>query len=199
MVGNPADGAVERGLRTRLRWGAYYAIQIAQAWAKRHKDATPRLAGPINSIIRTTALPVGAAVLCIGARNRVELDLWRGRGYKAEGIDLLPRRGIRLMDMHRLRYPNDSFDLVFASHCFEHALEPARALAEATRVLKPRGYLYAAFPVGFKPNAHDRVDFSGPNGFTRLLPSGLRWELLWGAAVGVERISEWRILLRVWR
>ena len=44
----------------------------------------------------------------------------------------------------RLPYETDTFDVVFANHMLYHVVEPAEALAEIRRVLKPGGRLYAA-------------------------------------------------------
>lgn len=43
------------------------------------------------------------------------------------------------MDATQMQFPAESFDLVFSRAVFEHISEPARALAEIRRVLKPGG------------------------------------------------------------
>lgn len=179
-----------------MRWLLYCLAQLRQAHSKRRKDPTFRVAPAIDMILASTALPCSASILCVGSRNRIEPDLWRGRGYhRVEAIDLMSSDGVQGMDMHRLAFADHTFDLVFGSHVWEHALEPARALAEAVRVLRPGGYLYAAFPVGFKPNAHDRWDYAGVPGFVGHLPALARWRLMWGAT----RNGECRLLLRIGR
>lgn len=180
-----------RGVTGRLR---YYIGQVRQSLAKHGKDATFRLAPAIDAIIASTKLPMSATILCVGARNRIEPDLWRARGYMGvDAIDLLPSPGVRLMDFHSLAYPDSSYELVFGSHCWEHALDPGKALAEAVRVLKPGGYLYAAFPVGFTVNEHDRWDFACPEGFLGWMPC--RWRPLWA----IQENGECRLLVRVER
>ncbi|MDP3768702.1 MAG: methyltransferase domain-containing protein [Dehalococcoidia bacterium] len=181
---------------TWLRGQLYRLAQLRQSRAKFSKDATFRLAPAIDMILASTALPYSAAIVCVGARNRIEPDLWRARGFRhVEALDLLSSDGVRGMDMHRLAFADDSFDLYFASHALEHALEPKRALAEAVRVLRPGGYLYAAFPVGFTPNQHDRWDYGGVQGFCKHLPERTRWRIIWGA----NRDGECRLLLEVGR
>lgn len=175
----------------RLR---YYLGQVRQSFAKRRKDATFRLAPAIDAIIASTGLPMSARVLCVGARNRIEPDLWRARGYReVDAIDLLPSLGVRLMDFHSLAYQDRSYELVFGSHCWEHALDPRKALAEAVRVLKPGGFLYAAFPVGFAVNEHDRWDYANHLGFLGWMPTGCRWRLLWT----FQYNGECRLLVRI--
>jgi len=46
-------------------------------------------------------------------------------------------------DIRSLPYADDAFDLVMTSHVLEHLADPAAALTEMTRVLKPGGLLVA--------------------------------------------------------
>lgn len=50
-------------------------------------------------------------------------------------------------DAHRLPFRSGSFQLFFAMNVFEHLVDPARAAAEALRVLKPGGeiHIHTAF------------------------------------------------------
>lgn len=177
-----------------LRHPLYLLAQLRQAWAKRAKDATFRTAPFADLIIALTALPSHARILCVGARNALEPATWKTRGYDhVVAIDLLPCVGLIPMDMHRLRFPDDHFSLVYASHCYEHAFDANLALAEATRVLKSGGWLFAAFPVHFRPSAHDRRDFRDHEGFLAHLPIGSRWTRLWTK----ETPTECAVLLRL--
>ena len=147
----------------------YYYAQLRQAQAKRAKP--PRLEH-IEWAIRLSGLPTGAKILCVGARNAQEPRAFRERGYHAVGVDLLPSvdRTMRWGDFHRLPFGAGRFDLVYAVHVYEHARDIAAAAREATRVLKPDGFLYAVFPIGFVPSGHDLVDFGSPEGFLRWFP-----------------------------
>lgn len=49
------------------------------------------------------------------------------------------------MDAARLGFADDSFDLVFSYNSFEHFPEPDVVLQEATRVVRPGGYIYLNF------------------------------------------------------
>lgn len=165
--------------RSRLPFD-YWAAQVRQALAKRTKDATFRTAPFADFIIASTALPSHAKILCVGARNALEPATWKARGYTCVvAVDLLPASGVRFADFHRLPFGDSSMDLYYASHALEHAFDADLALAEATRILKLGGWLFAAFPIGFEPNAHDRVDFRDEAGFRRHLPPESRWTRLW--------------------
>jgi SAM-dependent methyltransferase len=47
--------------------------------------------------------------------------------------------GIRCEDLQQQTFADASFDLVITSDVFEHVLDPAKAFAEVTRTLTPRG------------------------------------------------------------
>ena len=49
-------------------------------------------------------------------------------------------------DLMNLSFPNAVFDIVLVNDVFEHVSDPAAALKELSRVLKPEGSLLATFP-----------------------------------------------------
>lgn len=81
-------------------------------------------------------------VLDMGAGAGESLELMKGLGLQAEGIDLCPRGGGVLRgDMLSLPYPEASFDGVMSQCSFYLSGDVAAALAEAHRVLRPGGAL----------------------------------------------------------
>lgn len=154
-------------LRERLRYGRYLRAQVRQSRAKRTKDASFRLAPFVNLIRRAAPdLPLDAPVLCVGARNEVELDVLAAAGFTdVTAIDLWSRSPrIHVCDMHHLTFADDRFALIFASHVFEHAWDFSQVAAECVRVLRRGGYLFCAVPTGFEPSEHDRYDFKDAKG-----------------------------------
>lgn len=80
--------------------------------------------------------PSARTVLCVGARDDSEvLDFIRS-GYEATGIDVANETGhIRRMDAHDLSsYRDREFDLVYASHVFEHAHDAVKVMGNIHRV-----------------------------------------------------------------
>lgn len=160
----------------------YYYAQLRQAHTKRAKP--PRWEH-IDRAIRLSGLPQGHEVLCVGARNVWEPLAFQARGYRAIGVDLLPHwhPAMRWGDFHRLPFRDGRFELLFAAHSYEHSWDIARAAREALRVLRPDGFLYAAFPVAFVPSTHDLINFGSPEGFLQWFP-GLR--RLWSRETPTE-------------
>ena len=149
-------------LRRRWHYTRYRWAQIRQTRAKRDKDASFRLR-PFAELVRRICMNLTAtsSVLSIGPRNDIELTILEEKGLgRVTALDLWsgsPR--IRRGDMHWMAFPDDAFDLIFASHVFEHAYDFSKVAAECIRVLRPEGYVFCAVPTNFQPNDHDRTHF----------------------------------------
>ena len=113
----------------------WYALgQLRQTMAKASKDSSFRIVPAIALIQAHAKLPRGAKILDLGCRNAIEPRLLREAGWDVDPVDLWPMAlGIRRGDMHALPCPDRAYDLVFASHCLEHAHTPDRALAETSK------------------------------------------------------------------
>ena len=93
-------------------------------------------------MLELAALPAGAKVLDMGAGAGEAVSLLRGMGYAAEGIDLKPRSPLVTRgDLLHTPYPDESFDAVLSQCAFFVSGDPAGALREARRILKPGGKL----------------------------------------------------------
>jgi len=121
---------------------------------------SPRKESYIKFIIDHIKLDKNAAILLMACGNDDEKKIFMRYGYKnITGIDLHPGNGILKMDMHKLEFNNNRFDLISFSHSFEHTFDPGIVLKEVNRVLKPNGYICFEIPTHFKPNNIDRFDF----------------------------------------
>lgn len=97
-------------------------------------------------------------VLDIASGDCAIAELVAPRSRRVTCVDLSPRVlstgrdrmralghvGFARGDMHRLPFPDASFDQVLALACLTYATDPARVVAEAARVLRPGGSLVAA-------------------------------------------------------
>ena len=129
------------------RWAAQADAWAAWADERREDDILP---------VFCELLPRGAAkALDVGCgEGRLTRELSR-RGLDAVGIDVAPRlvelaqvrdaRGeYRVATAERLPFDDASFDLVVAFNVLMSVDDPARAIDEAGRVLRPGGHLCAS-------------------------------------------------------
>lgn len=96
-------------------------------------------------------------MLMIGAGTGAEVKAAQEYGYSPIGIGLLNpdqveyahQQGVdfRVMDMHDLKFPNESVDIVFSKYSFEHCIHPWLAAMEAYCVLRPYGRWWNAMTV----------------------------------------------------
>lgn len=103
----------------------------------------------------------GKDALCVGCRNRDEIIYFRKMGAsKVVGIDLYSdHEDIQIMDMHDLKFPDNSFDFVYSRHSFEHAFDKRKAGLEFVRVLRPGGVVIIEVPGKYKGGAdYNRFD-----------------------------------------
>jgi len=93
-----------------------------------------------EALVRGAALAHGVGLAVAG---RVEIQADRGRGELVEG------------QAESLEIADASFDLALSLSTFEHFLDPAGALRELARVLRPGGAALISFePVWTAPNGH---------------------------------------------
>lgn len=78
---------------------------------------------------------------CFEARLRDRL----GDGYLT--ADLLDPRAMVRMDIIDIRYPDESFDVIYCSHVLEHVPDDRRAMREFCRVLKKGGWAVVLVPI----------------------------------------------------
>lgn len=107
---------------------------------------------PLIDMLATKHDFTGQDVLCVGARNTDEIRYFRKRGVgSVVGIDLYSEPpDILIMDMHALSFPDDSFDVVYSRHSFEHAYDKEKAAGEFMRVLRPGGVVVIEVPGKYK-------------------------------------------------
>jgi SAM-dependent methyltransferase len=136
-----------------------------------------RLASSINAVVRGRCLDCGAgrspyAPLLAATADRVTVvDIEDRSGH----VDVIAD----IQDMPQLG--NASFDSVLCTQVLEHVPEPARAMAELSRVLVPGGHLIVSVP-------HLSAIHEAPNDFFRYTRYGLE-SLCRGAGLEVVDVS----------
>jgi SAM-dependent methyltransferase len=177
----------------------YAAYINAQAWKTRGKQFTNtrfQLDAFVDLILNQCAdLPKDPKILSIGSRNHFELDALSDRGLtNVQGVDLWSTDSrVVKGDMHDLPFEDSQFDLIFASHVFEHSYDFPKVAQQCLRVLKPAGYLFAAFPIGYEVGEIDRVDFGTYENFVKHFPSEPQMVICQPA---VGSMKELRIILK---
>ncbi len=121
---------------------------VRSCWMRFLLDRLGRLAGQIEE------LPPGT-VLDVGCGQGAYLKFFQQRGWAVWGIDPSPlaverarRRGLRAFqgEMESVPLPESAFDLVLMRYTIENMHDPAGALRQVRRVLRPRGKLFLAAP-----------------------------------------------------
>lgn len=105
----------------------------------------------------------GATVINVGSGGLTGCGrrLWESGLIKFTNVhhmDILAGDSVSLVgDAHRLPFQDNSIDSLIYQAVLEHVQDPRRVIDEATRVLKPGGYLYLEVPFlqGFHADPHD--------------------------------------------
>jgi SAM-dependent methyltransferase len=141
----------------------YLDVQLRRTLEKQATDSGVGLRVLMDEAIARGRPERGSRVLCVGCRNGVELDEFRARGFeRVVGIDLFSQRpDILVMDMHRMTFPDSSFDVVFASHALEHSYDLETVVGEIARVGRDGGVVAVEVPVGRRRSEADRIEFGG--------------------------------------
>lgn len=99
--------------------------------------------------------PPARSVLDVGCSMGYVLEAGRRLGLESAGLDISQHAVTRCRalgfraevgTLERLPFTDATFDLVVMKHVLEHTPDPARALEEVQRVLRPRGVVVIAVP-----------------------------------------------------
>jgi SAM-dependent methyltransferase len=111
-----------------------------------HRTRTERMMAVLRCI---ESIPHDAKVLVIGPRNEAELLLLSLYGFRLKnitGVDLFTRSpAIQCMDMHKLTFPDSTFDVVYSAWTLSYSHDMQRACSEIRRVIKSGGVVALGF------------------------------------------------------
>lgn len=161
--------ALPQRLSNSADYEEYLMHQLARSLGMRTYIAHGRVQQLVDAFRRADRQPAdGRSVLCVGCRNAHELTVFREAGFDdVVGIDLFSEsRDIQVMDMHAMTFPDARFDVIFACHSLEHALDVGAVLAEFSRVARPGAVCVLEVPVRFRkwPGREDLQDFDSADG-----------------------------------
>lgn len=96
----------------------------------------------------------------IGAISDDVLDYVKGKGLEVSGIDICrhpSKHQVTNCDFEQYYTTGEQYDVIFASHVFEHFRNPKRQLQKCFKMLNEGGLLYVAMPDTYF------INFSGGN------------------------------------
>lgn len=145
------DKGLKRDLYTRIFAGGNFYRRQSEELLKEHlRYANGRRALELGSHFWIRCIDgFGIQPRELECINISQRELQKGiEAAKASRVK--PR--FTLMDANRLKFPDESFDIVFGKAILHH-LDLARALSEIRRVLKPLGRIVFSEPLGVNPVA----------------------------------------------
>jgi SAM-dependent methyltransferase len=135
----------------------------------KHDLAVPRVREFFEARGRSMA---SVSVLCVGCRTGAELDAFRRAGAgRVVGIDLYsvdPER-VQIMDMHKMTFPDESFDVIFSADSLEHAFDVRTVIDHMLRVSRRPSVFCVLTPVGFETNPRHPTDLKSFEHLYRLI------------------------------
>jgi len=128
--------------------------------------------------------PRTSRVLSVGSCNLLEIYAFKGYGFDdIRGIDLVPADNdpgfVQVMDMHELKFPDNSFDILYCSGAFHCSYDPRRLAREFVRATAEGGLVCITVPVNFSTTEIYRVDagsLEGLRGFFAPHVGEVIWE-----------------------
>lgn len=142
-----------------------------------------RMLEQIGKIVRNRKINI----LSVGSCNMLEIYAFKSYGYdNVIGIDLVkPEWGgkfIRTMDMHNMKFADNSFDLIFCSGTFQCSYDPQKLVREFVRVAKDKALICITVPVGFEPTEVYKIDVKSLEGLRDFFFPHIK-EILWSETV----------------
>lgn len=158
------------------------------------REAWPDFQMEVETVLRLASLSPDSRALELGCGSGELLGWLESRAALAAGVDL-SMIGLGLATRHSksrvacaraedLPFHDRSFDTIVGQHLIEHLPDPATALREWWRVLRPEGRLVLITPNAAYP---DPAHFEDPTHFHIFTPAGLR-SALESASFRVEQL-----------
>jgi 2-polyprenyl-3-methyl-5-hydroxy-6-metoxy-1,4-benzoquinol methylase len=91
------------------------------------------------------------SILDIGCATGALIASLRDKGWRVTGVEISPsavyaknerKLDVRNIPLEENNFPDNSFDVILASHLIEHLNEPKKFLEETYRILKNNGFLF---------------------------------------------------------
>jgi SAM-dependent methyltransferase len=86
-------------------------------------------------------------MLCIAPEPWLDAQFKQSVGEGYLSADLLNPKAMVQMDITDIQFPDQTFDVVYCSHVFEHVPDDRKAMRETCRVLKKSGWAILLVPI----------------------------------------------------
>jgi SAM-dependent methyltransferase len=131
--------------------------------------------------------PRTSRILSVGSCNLLEIYAFKGYGFDTiQGIDLVAADNdpgfVQVMDMHDLKFPDNSFDILYCSGAFHCSYDPKRLAGEFVRVTSNGGLVCITVPVNFATTDIYRVDAGSLEGLRKFFVPHVG-EVIWEEVV----------------
>src|SRR3989338_1942782 len=141
---------------------SYEHEKLVRDWIKK-SDVAKNVVGDFT---KRAGSPTGKRVLDVGFGNGLYAEAFAQAGAEVSGVEVnavlfkiatdnLQENGVhadlRLYDGLAFPFSDSYFDYAFSVSVLEHVSDPQKLLQEVSRVLKPRGKFYLAFPNRISP------------------------------------------------
>lgn len=83
-------------------------------------------------------------------------------GIEYFSADLSSPHAKEKMDITDIKWPDDSFDIIYCCHILEHVTDDRRAMSEMYRVLKPGGWALIQVPISRDQNTFEDPSITDP-------------------------------------
>lgn len=147
----------------------YFDVQIQRTLNNKNRTQK-RVEKLIDQLGKLNIFSSREKALFVGCRNIHEILYFKRKNTaKATGIDLFSEsKLIKVMDMHDLKFADNTFDLIFSSHSLEHSYDPQKAINEFVRVAKKESWFVIEIPINYKVQGADLVDFKNEKEILKL-------------------------------
>jgi SAM-dependent methyltransferase len=158
----------------------YLAMQLNRTLVKSDVNVRFHTRFLIDKLIEFVPPKPSISVLCIGCRNRTEIDYFKAHGFsEVIGIDLLSEYpDIHVMDMHAMSFPDNCFDIIYSAHSLEHSYDVQQVIREIIRVARPGATIIIEVPVKYVTSNVDLIDFENEQGLHTMFKNHIN-QILW--------------------
>lgn len=121
-----------------------------------------KFVGEFSFLNTKGAVHKGAPILCLGARDGVEVEALRNLGFLAIGIDIsIPEENcyVHFGDFQKIPYPDRVFEVVY-TNCLDHAFDLKKIFSEVSRVLKSGGLFVTDLPENAELGSFESIGWS---------------------------------------